>query len=98
MGQRMTFFRGSRYEKVGEVESTDGQGRPIRYKRTRFIADPPLQGTHVTTDGDRLDRLAFRVYGDVERWWLIADANVAMWPADLLSEPGRVIAVPRGQS
>lgn len=94
----MTFFKGSRYERVGEVVSTDAQGRPIRYKRTRFIADPPLRGTHVTTEGDRLDRLAFTAYGDVERWWLIADANDAMWPEDLVSEPGRVIGMPRGQS
>jgi nucleoid-associated protein YgaU len=94
----MTFFKGSRYATVGEVEATDAQGRPIRYKRTRFIADPPLQGTHVTTDGDRLDLLAFKAYGDVERWWLIADANVAMWPEDLVDEPGRVIGMPRGQS
>jgi nucleoid-associated protein YgaU len=94
----MTFFKGSRYETVGEVVTTDPHDRPIRYKRTRFITDPPLQGTHVVADADRLDRLAYRVYGDVERWWLIADANVAMWPDDLLSEPGRVIAIPRGQS
>jgi len=94
----MTFFKGSRYATVGEVVSTDPQGRPIRYKRTRFIDDPPLQGTHVTTDGDRLDRLAFRVYGEVAYWWVIADANDAMWPADVVAEPGRVIGMPRGQS
>lgn len=94
----MTFFAGSRYATVGEVVSSDPQGRPIRYKRTRFIADPPLQGTHVTTDGDRLDRLAYATYGDVSYWWLIADANDALWPADLLAEPGVVIGMPRGQS
>jgi hypothetical protein len=94
----MTFFKGSRYAQVGEVVATDEQGRPIRYKRIRYIADPPLQGTHVTTDGDRLDRLAFKAYGDVHPWWLIADANVAMWPDDLLAEPGRLIWMPRGRS
>jgi nucleoid-associated protein YgaU len=93
----MTFFKGSRYATVGEVVSTDPEGRAIRYKRTRFIDDSPLQGTHVVTDGDRLDRLAFRVYGDVSYWWVIADANDAMCPDDLVSEPGQVIGMPSGQ-
>ena len=54
----MTFFKGSRYEKVGEVETTDARGRAIRYKRTRFIDTPPVAGTHLVTDFDRLDVLA----------------------------------------
>jgi hypothetical protein len=94
----MTFFKGSRYATVGEIVSTDAQGRPIRYKRTRFISDPPLQGTHVVTDGERLDRLAAKTYGDVHSWWVIADANDTMWPEDLLSEPGDVIGMPWGQA
>jgi hypothetical protein len=93
----MTFFKGSRYEKVGDVETTDARGRTVRYKRTRFIEDPPVRGLHVTTDGDRLDRLAFHAFSDVERWWLIADANAAVWPGDVLAEPGRVIDMPGGE-
>jgi nucleoid-associated protein YgaU len=92
----MTFFKGSRYADVGEVQTTDAQGRTVRYKRTRFITTPPVSGTHVVTDGDRLDRLAFKTYGDVERWWLIADLNTAMCPSDVVQEPGRVIAMPSG--
>ncbi len=93
----MTFFKGSRYANVGEVQTTDAQGRTVRYKRTRFIATPPMSGTHVVTDGDRLDRLAFKAYGDVERWWLIADLNTAVRPSDVLDESGRVIAMPGGE-
>jgi nucleoid-associated protein YgaU len=94
----MTFFKGSRYAKVGEVQTTDAQGRTVRYKRTRFIAAPPVSGTHVVTDGDRLDLLASAAYGDVERWWLIADLNTAMRPSDVLDESGTVIAMPDGES
>ena len=94
----MTFFKGSRYEKVGEVESTDVRGRTVRYKRTRFITDPPRRGVHLVTEDERLDRLAFRAYGDVERWWLIADANTAMWPPDVLADPGAVIDIPAGEA
>jgi len=90
----MTFFKGSRYAKVGEVETTDAQGRIVRYKRTRFIEAPSVAGTHVVTDSDRLDRLAFDAYGDVEGWWLIADLNTAMRPAGILDESGRVILIP----
>ncbi len=93
----MTFFKGSRYAKVGEVQTTDAQGRTVRYKRTRFITAPSMSGTHVVTDGDRLDRLAFAAYGDVERWWLIADLNAAMRPEDILEESGRVVAMPGGE-
>lgn len=92
----MTFFKGSRYEHVGEVEANDASGRPVRYKRTRFISDLPVRGLHVTKDGDRLDRLAFDAFADVERWWLIADANAAIWPGEVLAEPGRVIDMPGG--
>jgi hypothetical protein len=93
----MTFFKGSRYEHVGEVETTDARGRTVRYKRTRFIADPPARGVHLVKDGERLDRLAFDAFSDVERWWLIADANAAIWPGDVLAEPGRVIDMPGGE-
>ena len=97
MGGRVTFFKGSRYAKVGEVETTDASGRVIRYKRTRFITTPPVAGTHVVTDDDRLDRLAYRSFGDVERWWLIADVNTAMRPSDVTDETARVIAMPGGE-
>ncbi len=94
----MTFFKGSRYELVGEVETTDASGRTIRYKRTRFIDTPPISGTHLVTDFDRLDVLAFFTYGDVERWWLIADLNTAVHPDEVLDESGKVILMPSGQS
>jgi hypothetical protein len=92
----MTFFKGSRYEKVGDVETTDVRGRTIRYKRTRFIETPPVAGTHLVNDAERLDVLAFFAYGDAERWWLIADLNAAVHPEETL-ESGRVILMPAGQ-
>ena len=93
----MTFFKGSRYEKVGEVETTDARGRIVRYKRTRFIDTPPVAGTHLVTGYDRLDVLAFYSFGDVERWWLIADLNAAVHPEDVLADVGSVILMPGGE-
>lgn len=93
----MTFFKGSRYEHVGEVEATDASGRVVRYKRTRFIDDPPIVGTHVVREGDRLDRLAFQSYGDADSWWLIADAAAVVRPDAVLGRPGTVIRMPGGR-
>jgi hypothetical protein len=90
----MTFFKGSRYEKVGEVEMTDPlTGRKVRYKRVRFIEERPVDRGHAVRDDDRLDRLAFQAYGNAELFWLICDAGREAWPPDLL-EVGTVIAIP----
>ena len=50
--------------------------------------------------GDRLDLIASRTLGDPEQYWLICDANNAMYPPDLIDlekEPDKVlrISVPR---
>jgi hypothetical protein len=90
----MTFFKGSRYERVGEVELRLPDGRTVRYKQTRFIAPTPSHAEHVVHDGDRLDRLADRHLGDPERFWLICDANRAIWPSELVERTGDVIGIP----
>jgi nucleoid-associated protein YgaU len=94
MGGPVTFFRGSRYERVGEAELTRPDGRIVRYKQTRFIPPTPSYAEHVVRDGDRLDLLAAVVLGDPERFWLICDANRATWPAEIVSRTGDVIGIP----
>jgi hypothetical protein len=90
----VTFFKGSRYERVGEVELTLDSGRVVRCKQTRFIPPTPGRVGHVVADHDRIDLLAYRYFRDSERFWRICDANDALWPPDLLAEPGRTIAIP----
>jgi hypothetical protein len=90
----MTFFRGSRYEKVGEVVTDDPSGRTIRYKRSRFIPEVTAARGRVVRDGDRLDLVAWDEYRDPERFWLLCDAGAVMWPPDLLADPGEVIGIP----
>ena len=46
---------------------------------------------------ERLDHIAQRFYRDPERFWRIADANRAMWPDDLVAEPGRTIRIPTSE-
>jgi hypothetical protein len=89
----VTFFKGSRYERVGEVELEEA-GRILRYKRVRLIPDTPVRFSHLVTEGDRIDLVADRYFRDSERFWRICDANRALWPPDLVREPGTVIGIP----
>jgi nucleoid-associated protein YgaU len=70
----------------------------LRYFRRRFLPPPLARETaveHVVVPGDRLDLLADRYYGDPLLAWRIADANVALDPAELVATPGRVVRIPR---
>ncbi len=88
------FFKGSRYATVGEHKITDSDGREIHYKKIRFIPKTEAQMGHTVHQGERLDHIAHRYYQDPERFWRICDANLAMWPDDLVAEPGRTIRIP----
>lgn len=49
-----------------------------RYYTTNIVSSVPediFQYTIVAQDGDRLDTLAARYYGDAAKWWIIAKAN-----------------------
>lgn len=45
-------------------------------------------------DGDRLDNLAFNYYGNVELWWIIAQAN-AIGKGTLCIDPGLQLRIPQ---
>ncbi|MBU0596501.1 hypothetical protein KJ567_07450 [Candidatus Bipolaricaulota bacterium] len=87
------FTRGSRYANVSEAEITIG-GRLFRFKRVRFVPTTRAFGTHTVEQGERLDHIAFQHYRDPERFWRICDANLAMWPGDLVEEPGATLLIP----
>ena len=91
------FFKGTRYAKVGEHELTDSNGRVLRYKKVRFIPETRPQRGHTVTEGERLDNIAYRYYRDPERFWRVCDANRALWPDDLVAEPGRTILIPASE-
>lgn len=88
------FFEGSRYEDVDTHTITDENGRTVRYKKTRFIPGADAQRRHQVSQDERLDHIAFEYYQDPERFWRICDANRALWPPDLVDEPGRWILIP----
>jgi nucleoid-associated protein YgaU len=93
----------SRYAEIENTTLTTEKGRVILYKRRRFLPQRDemsvLQEVAVVA-GDRLDLIASRTLGDPEQYWLICDANNAMYPPDLIDlekDPDKVlrISVPR---
>ena len=88
------FFKGSRYEKVGDAQYTDPNGRAIPYKKIRFIPDTPAQFNHLVKQGDRTDLLAYSYYRDPLKFWHITDANDVMQAEELTFQPGKRILIP----
>jgi hypothetical protein len=88
------FFRGSRYADVSEHQITDSRGKIIRYKKIRIIPKTEARMAHLVRQEDRLDLIAFRYFKNPERFWRICDANLAMWPEDLVEEAGKRIKIP----
>jgi hypothetical protein len=87
------FVQGSRYETVPEDVLATPNGT-VRYKLIRFVPPTPATLAHVVAQDERLDRLAFLAYREPDRFWRICDANLAMWPPDLVTEVGRQLLIP----
>jgi len=86
----------SRYAAVEQATLVLPDGREVRYIRRRFVPHPEQLATfdeYIVRFGDRLDRIAASTLGDPELFWRIADGNRAIWPADLVEEPGRRLRV-----
>jgi hypothetical protein len=89
----------SRYTDCEDAMITinDNNGkREVPYKRRRFIPSSEkmniLQEVFVNA-GDRLDLISYRALGNPEQFWRICDANDAMYPPDLTSEPGTILQI-----
>src|SRR6185503_14028402 len=80
------FTKGSRYRSLPESSPVDAAGERLRGKDLRVIPAPldwPFR--HTVREGERLDLLAFKYYGEPTKWWQIADANPQeAFPLDLL--------------
>jgi hypothetical protein len=91
-------FAGSRYARTPVVEPLDADGTRSRSLAARSIPDTPGVLEHVVMDGERLDHLASRFYGDPRKYWLLLDANPDELNPLLLLRPGRRIRVPRDRA
>lgn len=91
------FFKGSRYEDVETTTIVDATGRELEHKRIRQIPPTEARFGYAVADEERLDHVAHRFYKDPERFWRICDANLATWPPELMTPPGRTIGIPAAQ-
>jgi len=85
-----SYPRTSRYADTPVLHNDAGQ-----YLGRRLV--PPPQrlatlGEHEVVQGDRLDLIAARWYGDPQLWWRIADANPCSHP-DELTRVGRRLRI-----
>lgn len=82
--------RDSRYAKTPVLHMHDTQGREIAYLDRRIIPDQPRIAARIAVqDGDRLDLVAHRAYGDARQSWRVMDANPDPDPLTLADAPGR---------
>jgi hypothetical protein len=81
---------GSRYAHTPVVEPEPGR----RSLALRRIPTTPSSLVHVVMEGERLDHLAARFYGDATRYWRILDANPDELNPLALLRRGAGIAVP----
>ncbi len=90
------FEPNSRYVSIPTKIYTKADGRTVTYVRRRFLPQGktlPLLGEVTVDDGDRLDLIAAEALGNPEQFWRIGDANNAMQPQDLVTEPGRRLRI-----
>ena len=89
------FGQNSRYATTPVASRTGPDGVQQRYLRRRFLPEPAAQpvGTYVTSEGDRIDRIAAATLGDPLLWWRLADTNLAFDPADLTATINRRLRI-----
>lgn len=86
----------SRYYQRETATYTAPDGREVAYVRRRFLPrgkDRELLVEVTVQEHDRLDLITAHTIGDPLQFWRVADANDAMDPFDLVSEPGTTIRV-----
>ncbi len=94
------FDHTSRYYSIEVTTKTLVNGTTVSYGRRRFLPDPealPLLAEIAINQGERLDNFTARTLGDPLQFWRVADANGAIAPADLMTEPNRLLRVPLPQ-
>lgn len=87
----------SRYYGVATLSYTQADGTVVRYLARRLVPQPEQYASiqqFVVAQGARLDNIAAKTLGNPLLFWMLCDANLALDPDDLTSQPGRSIAIP----
>ena len=91
------FSQASRYAKEPVIEMSRADGVAIRYVLPRILPSPDdvaVATRHRATDSERIDHLAYRYLANASAWWVLAEANRAMHPAELPGKPGDEMIIP----
>ena len=93
---KLTLFSpASRYYGI-DIAVRQESGATVAYVRRRFLPSADrfqLIEEHVVVDGERVDNIAARHFGDPTLFWRLCDANNAMRPAELTEVPGRRLRI-----
>ena len=87
----------SRYTSIGRINlsnKTTIASSVVSVKLYKAIQSGDLQyQTYVLADGERLDVIAQRYYGDSSYWWVIAACSGIGWPLQLPA--GTLLRIPQ---
>lgn len=83
-------YTNSRYKDC-DILYTD-KGTPYLSQREDFSPETVLE-YYTFKEGDTLDGLAYKYYGDASLWWSILDAN-PVYTSEIEIEYGDVLAIP----
>jgi len=94
----VTFPADSRYYGSKTLTFVTPSGETIAYLARRIVPQPgpPNFATiaqHTVRQGDRLDLIAAKYFGDPLIFWLICDANGAIDPQTLVATTGDVLNI-----
>jgi hypothetical protein len=91
----------SRYYSLETATHKTLADKEVTYVKRRFLPEGKNMLLLVevsVTQGDRLDNITASTLGDPEQFWRVCDANNAMNPTDLTTEPGETLRVPIPQA
>lgn len=96
MTQKFTLFKNDGTPVRADVDVTFTQHKDVNDypNQNPTSGGGPVQRTWSVVRGDRLDAIATAVYGDANKWRLIADYNVIDNPLNL--KPGLQLTIPEG--
>lgn len=88
----MTIYQGSRYQRSAVVAIKAGDAwRPTVFRGA--ITTSTTRGEIHAREFETFQHLAQRIYGDAEKWWVLADANPQILYPDGIPA-GTVIRIP----
>lgn len=98
--QRTDFPPESRYHGVPTAQIAGPDGRPVTYLARRLSPQPDdfvTQKLHRTRQGERLDQISAVEIGNATAFWMLCDANGAIWAEELEVQDTEIrITLPAG--